>query len=152
MRPGQIRWTPPQPRQGAFHQPPRCRGLLTDTRHAHDRRRKPPCGHRTLENVIADNQKGQPGYEGYLNNRPGATTSRAGPMRRSMNRRAGSKAPREMALPKDFYSSRYYVDRMIGWLDADKAQAKPFFSVVSLQANHYPHQAPKEFIDRYLGR
>jgi arylsulfatase A-like enzyme len=59
---------------------------------------------------------------------------------------------REMSLPKDFYSSRYYVDRMIGWLGADKDQDKPFFSVVSLQANHYPHQAPKEYIDQYLGR
>lgn len=150
----------------------------------------------TLENVIADNQKGKPGYEGYLNNRVvsiGSLLAGAGYRTYFSGKwnlgETGDRSPathgfqksvalaqtgsdnfeskpyapihesshwfegtREMTLPKDFYSSRYYVDRMIGWLDADKAQDKPFFSVVSLQANHYPHQAPKEYIDRYLGR
>ena len=58
----------------------------------------------------------------------------------------------EIALPSDFYSTKYYVDRMIGFLENDKNMTKPFFSVVALQANHYPHQVPKEYIDRYMGR
>lgn len=150
----------------------------------------------TLENVIADNQKGQPGYEGYLNDRvvsighlladagyrtyfsgkwnlgdtgdkspatQGFQKSVALAQTGSDNFESKPYAPiheksrwfegtREMSLPKDFYSSSFYVDRMISWLDADKANAKPFFSVVSLQANHYPHQAPKQYTDRYMGR
>ena len=150
----------------------------------------------TLENVIADNQKGKPGYEGFLNDRVvsighlladagyrtyfsgkwnlGETGDRS-PATQGFQKsvalaQTGSdnferkpyapihessrwfEGTREIPLPKDFYSSRYYIDRMIGWLDADKADRKPFFSVVSLQANHYPHQAPKAYIDKYMGR
>jgi len=149
----------------------------------------------TLENVIADNQKGKPGFEGYLNNRVvsiGTLLADAGyrtyfsgkwnlgktsdqtPVSQgfqksialmqtgSDNYEAKSYAPIEdvstwyegttkVTLPQDFYSSKYYVDRMIRFLEIDKDETKPFFSVVCLQANHYPHQVQKEYIDHYMG-
>ena len=55
-------------------------------------------------------------------------------------------------MPKKFYSSEYFVDRMIGYLDQDQASAKPFMAYVGFQANHVPVQAPAEFIAKYKGR
>lgn len=56
------------------------------------------------------------------------------------------------SLPKDFYSSRFIVDRMIDYLEADSAQANaPFFAYLAFQAVHIPVQAPREFTERYNG-
>ncbi len=55
-------------------------------------------------------------------------------------------------MPAEFYSSTYFVDRMIGYLKADPAQHKPFFAYVGFQANHVPIQAPKAFVDKYKGK
>lgn len=58
----------------------------------------------------------------------------------------------ETDLPEDFFSSDYYIDRMKEYIAADRGdQRKPFFAYVSYQAQHYPHQAPKEYIDKYMG-
>jgi arylsulfatase A-like enzyme len=57
----------------------------------------------------------------------------------------------EVDLPKDFYSTRYYIDRTMEYIGKDHADGKPFFAYVSLQAQHYPLQAPKEYIDKYEG-
>ena len=56
-------------------------------------------------------------------------------------------------LPEDFYSSKFIVDRMISYLDADKQskQRQPFFSYLAFQAIHIPVQAPREITDRYNG-
>ena len=59
---------------------------------------------------------------------------------------------RTAVLPAKFYSSEYFVDRMIGYLDQDKGSAKPFLAYVGFQANHVPLQAPAEFIAKYKGR
>jgi arylsulfatase/uncharacterized sulfatase len=53
-------------------------------------------------------------------------------------------------LPKDFYSSRNLVDKLIGYVDEGDA-AKPFFAFLSLQALHIPVQAPASFINAYDG-
>jgi len=55
-------------------------------------------------------------------------------------------------MPKDFYSSEYFVDRMIGYIDGDARKTQPFFAYVGFQANHVPVQAPKNFVDKYKGR
>jgi arylsulfatase/uncharacterized sulfatase len=57
---------------------------------------------------------------------------------------------RELTLPEDFYSSRYLVDRMIGFIDEQLDDA-PFFGYLSFQAVHIPVQAPREYTERYLG-
>ncbi len=54
-------------------------------------------------------------------------------------------------MPAEFYSSELIVDRMIDYLDADRARAEPFFAYLSFQAVHIPVQAPREFTARYEG-
>lgn len=55
-------------------------------------------------------------------------------------------------LPEDFYSSKFIVDKTIQYLDEDEKSGKPFFSYLAFQANHIPLQAPREFVDKYVGR
>jgi arylsulfatase A-like enzyme len=57
----------------------------------------------------------------------------------------------ETDLPEDFYSTDYYTDRLIEYIGKDHEDGKPFFGYLSLQAQHYPHQAPQRYIDKYLG-
>ena len=60
---------------------------------------------------------------------------------------------REASMPADYYSSQYFVDRLIGFLEADAGRrAQPFFAYLAFQANHIPLQAPRAFIDKYKGR
>ena len=59
---------------------------------------------------------------------------------------------REAVMPKEFYSSQFYVDKTIDYLRAGAGSGKPFFAYVAFQANHIPVQAPKEFIAKYQGR
>ena len=54
-------------------------------------------------------------------------------------------------LPADFYSSAFLVDRMMAYLEQDKASHEPFFAYIGFQAIHIPLQAPKEFTDHYAG-
>lgn len=54
-------------------------------------------------------------------------------------------------LPAKFYSSEFIVDRMIGYLEADKASTDPFFAYVAFQAVHIPVQAPRAFTAHYEG-
>ncbi len=54
-------------------------------------------------------------------------------------------------LPKDFYSSRFFVDKAIEYLGA-QGDGKPFFTYIGFQANHIPLQAPKEFVDANKGK
>jgi len=56
------------------------------------------------------------------------------------------------ALPRQFYSSTFFVDKAIEYLRAGAASGQPFFAYVGFQANHVPVQAPQAFIDRYKGR
>jgi arylsulfatase A-like enzyme len=56
------------------------------------------------------------------------------------------------SLPEDFYSSTFFVDKMIEFLDRGGNSGKPFFAYLAFQANHTPIQAPAQFIDPYRGR
>jgi len=57
----------------------------------------------------------------------------------------------ETDLPDDFFSSDYYIRRISEYIDADRNEdRKPFFAYVSYQAQHYPHQAPQKYIDKYM--
>jgi len=53
-------------------------------------------------------------------------------------------------LPSDFYSSDYYVDKMLQFMKERPAE-KPFFAYLPFSAPHYPLQAPKANMDRYRG-
>jgi len=54
-------------------------------------------------------------------------------------------------LPKDFYSSDAYADKLIQYLD-ERDRDRPFFAYLPFAAPHWPLQAPKEVVDRYRGR
>ncbi len=54
-------------------------------------------------------------------------------------------------LPDDFYSTTYYTDMLLEWLQADQANDRPFFAYLSYTAPHDPLHAPAEFIDKYRG-
>ncbi|MFZ5664949.1 MAG: arylsulfatase [Pseudomonadota bacterium] len=51
-------------------------------------------------------------------------------------------------LPKDFYSSRFLIDRMVDYL-GEGDQKKPFLAYIGFQAIHIPVQAPPEFTRKY---
>ncbi len=55
-----------------------------------------------------------------------------------------------ITLPKDYYSSRSLVDKMIQYVDGGKAD-RPFFAFLSFQAAHIPVQVPAKYIDAYNG-
>jgi len=55
-----------------------------------------------------------------------------------------------ITLPKDFYSSRTLVDKLIEYVDTGDPN-RPFFGYLALQAAHMPIQVPKEYVDRYNG-
>ncbi len=140
-------------------------------------------------------QKGQPGYEGYLNKSvvtivqllrdAGYSTSMAGkwhlghdegyrPHDRGFdqtyallngaadNYSATSAAPAEgdeatftangeiVERPNGIHSNELYADKIISFLGDEQNADKPFFAYLSLQTAHWPHQAPGEFIDKYL--
>ncbi|MDH3818028.1 MAG: sulfatase-like hydrolase/transferase, partial [Myxococcales bacterium] len=55
------------------------------------------------------------------------------------------------SLADDFYSTRYYTDRMLEWIEQGRADDQPFFGYLAYTAPHDPLHAPKEYIDKYKG-
>ena len=47
-------------------------------------------------------------------------------------------------LPKDYYATKTYTDKLIDFIDANRDDGKPFFAYVSHQAPHDPYHLPKE--------
>ncbi len=56
---------------------------------------------------------------------------------------------KEHQLPDDFYSSKYFVDKAIEFIDSNHADGKPFFTYIGFQAVHIPVQAPAVFVEKY---
>ena len=56
------------------------------------------------------------------------------------------------SLPEDFYSSRYYTDRMLEWIEQGRADGRPFFGYLAYTAPHDPLHAPAEYIAKYKGK
>ncbi len=55
------------------------------------------------------------------------------------------------ALPSDFYSTNYYTDKMIGYIDQNRADGNPFFGYLAYTSPHWPLQVPTEDMDLYKG-
>jgi arylsulfatase A-like enzyme len=55
-------------------------------------------------------------------------------------------------LPDDFYSSEYYTDKTIEYIDKNISDDQPFFSYLAYTAPHWPLQVPDDWIDVYAGR
>lgn len=54
-------------------------------------------------------------------------------------------------VPKGFYSSEFYTDKIIEYID-NRDAGKPFFAYLSFTAPHDPLHVPDEWIDKYKGR
>ncbi len=54
-------------------------------------------------------------------------------------------------LPEDFFSTDFYTDLLIDYLDKDAGSDKPWFAYLGYTAPHWPLQAPDEYIDKYKG-
>ncbi len=54
-------------------------------------------------------------------------------------------------LPDDYYATKTYTDKLIGFIDNNRADGKPFFAYVSHQAPHDPYHLPKEWRSRHVG-
>lgn len=145
--------------------------------------------------ALAPNQKGQPGYEGYLNFRIAALPElmRDGGYHTYMSGKwhLGIEDPHDPAvrgfekvfavrsgggghytdmginaeelpiysengkvvpIPEGFYSTEYYADRMIEFIQAPREDGQPFFGFLSFTAPHWPLQAPESAINKYVGR
>lgn len=53
-------------------------------------------------------------------------------------------------VPENFYSTDYYTDRLIEFID-ERADEQPFFAYAAYTAPHWPLQAPDEYIRKYDG-
>jgi arylsulfatase len=149
-----------------------------------------------MDEWIAPNQRGIPGYEGYLNNQvttlpqllkdAGYHTYMVGkwhmgkapdqiPAARGFERDfslldgAGSywdmtnftgAAPKSVftedgryltRLPDNYYATKTYTDKLIGFIEANRSDGKPFFAYVSYQAPHDPFHLPQEWRTRHIG-
>ena len=149
-----------------------------------------------MDEWTAPNQRGVPGYEGYLNNRvvtlpqllkgAGYHTYMVGkwhlgkapeqiPAARGFERDfslldgAGSywdmtnftaAAPKSVftedgryltKLPKGYYATKTYTDKLIGFIDANHGDRKPFFAYVAHQAPHDPYHLPRDWRSRHDG-
>lgn len=147
-----------------------------------------------MEEVVAPNQQGVPGYEGVLNDRvvafpmllrdAGYHTYMAGkwhlgmepdkiPAARGFERDftllqgggsyvddtgLNARSPKSIftqdgkyltKLPKGYYATKTYTDKMIEFIESNRGDGKPFFGFVSHQAPHDPFCLPKDWLRRY---
>ena len=56
------------------------------------------------------------------------------------------------SLPEDFYSTKYYTDQLLEWIERDQGDGRPFFAYLSYTAPHDPLHAPREYIEKYKGK
>ena len=54
-------------------------------------------------------------------------------------------------LPEDYYATKTYTDKMIGYIDANHGDGKPFFAYVAHQAPHEPYHLPRDWRKRHVG-
>jgi len=55
------------------------------------------------------------------------------------------------SLPDDFYSTQYYTDILLEFLEGNRGDGQPFFAYLSYTAPHDPLHAPKKYIEKYNG-
>jgi len=55
-------------------------------------------------------------------------------------------------LPKNYYATKTYTDKLMSYIDANHGDGKPFFAYVSHQAPHDPYHLPREWRNRHVGQ
>lgn len=56
------------------------------------------------------------------------------------------------SYPVGTYSSDFFAEKMIDYMDLEGDDARPFFAYLAFTAPHWPLQAPKDLIEKYKGR
>ena len=56
-----------------------------------------------------------------------------------------------VTVADDFYTTKFYTERMIEYIEADRAENKPFFAYLAYTAPHWPLQAPEASIAKFKG-
>jgi len=51
-----------------------------------------------------------------------------------------------------FYSTDFYTDKLIGYIDARRGDGKPFFAYAAYTSPHWPLQVPEPWLSKYRGR
>lgn len=54
-------------------------------------------------------------------------------------------------LPKNYYATKTYTDKIISDIEADHKDGKPFFAYLSEQAPHDPYHLPRDWRKRHVG-
>jgi arylsulfatase len=54
-------------------------------------------------------------------------------------------------LPKGYYATKTYTDKIISYIEANRKDRKPFFAYVSHQAPHDPFHLPRDWRNRHVG-
>jgi arylsulfatase len=54
-------------------------------------------------------------------------------------------------LPKNYYATKTYTDKIISHIESNRGDGKPFFAYVSHQAPHDPYHLPKDWRNRHEG-
>ena len=54
--------------------------------------------------------------------------------------------------PAGRYSTEFYTDKLIEFIDANKHDDKPFFAYAAYTSPHWPLQIPDEYLDLYSGQ
>lgn len=54
-------------------------------------------------------------------------------------------------LPRGYYSSTTFTDKLIEYIDADRGDGDPFLAYLAFQAPHDPLQVPTDWLRRYQG-
>ncbi len=82
--------------------------------------------------------------DGYANHFNGIGATEGG----SVYRADGESVP----WPENAYSTDFYTDTIIDYLERDKASGRPFFVYAAFTAPHWPLQVPADELDLYAGR
>lgn len=181
-------------RMTSFHTAPTCsptRSMLLSGTDSHQ------AGLGNMAELLQDNQKGKPGYEGHLNKlvaslpevlkkggyhtymagkwhlgRSEETSPAANGFEKSFvllqggashfgdqlgimakDRRALYREDGKLVdIPKEFFSTEFYTNQMISYIDSNLNDDRPFLGYVAYTAPHWPLQAPESYIDKYKGK
>lgn len=73
-----------------------------------------------------------------------------GSARRAIYTLDGARVPIS-SFPDHYFSTDYYTDKLIEFIDKNKESQKPFFAYAAYTAPHAPIQAPAIYSDKYKG-
>ncbi|MFM0667348.1 arylsulfatase [Paraburkholderia sediminicola] len=54
--------------------------------------------------------------------------------------------------PAVFYSTDFYTQRLISYIDSNKGDGKPFFAYAAYTSPHWPLQVPEPYLHNYAGK